>query len=165
MGFIMEKLQVALEQQLKLLEELYALLKLETNELAEVHLDAMAEINIRKEDLSSRMAPHSEHLRALMQEVATREGLSAKATLGELAVCFSKKGDREIARIHAELNATADRIKELLSLNREIAERFAASVGNSLEFIARIINQTSTYGASGGYQQRPAGAVLINREA
>ena len=49
--------------------------------------------------------------------------------------------------------------------SREIAEKFAASLGNSLEFVSRIINQTSTYGASGSYQQRPAGSVLINREA
>ena len=161
----MKTLIVALEQQLRLLEELHSLLKRETNELADVHLDAMAEINVRKEDLSSRIAAHAEKLRAAIQEVASHEGLSSKASLGELAASFSKKGNRDIARFHAELNATAVQIKELLALNREIAEHFAASVGSSLDFISRIINQTSTYGASGSYQQRPAGAVLINREA
>lgn len=70
-----------------------------------------------------------------------------------------------MARFHAELNATADQIKELLNLNRDIAARFAASVGNTLDFLTRIINQTSTYGSSGSYQQRPSGAMLINREA
>ena len=161
----MKNLMVALEQQLKLLEELHDLLKRETNELSEIHLDAMAEINVQKEDISSRIATHAESLRTVIQEVASREGLSSKAALGELAACFSKKGNREVARFHAELNATADKIKELLTLNGEIAERFSASVGNSLDFIARIINQTSTYGASGSYQQRPSSAVLINREA
>ena len=161
----MENLKAALEQQLNLLKELHTLLKLETNELAGVHLDAMADINVRKEDLTSRLSAHAENLRSLMLAAVTREGLSTKATLGELAACYSKKGNREIARLHGELNETADQTKELLALNREIAERFAASVGNSLDFIARILNQNSTYGASGSYQQRPSGAVLINREA
>jgi flagellar biosynthesis/type III secretory pathway chaperone len=161
----MKNLNAALEQQLKLLEELHSVLKRETNELSDVHVDAMAEINLQKEELSSRFAAHAAILKTAIQDVAAREGLSSRAALGELAASFSKKGNKEIARFHAELNATADRIKELLVLNRDIAERFAASVGNSLDFIARIINQTSTYGASGSYQQRPAGAVLINREA
>jgi len=161
----MKDLKAALEQQLSLLKELHALLKLETDELAGVHLDAMADINARKEDLTSRISTNAEDLRTLIQGAVTREGLSSKTTLGELAACFSSKGNREIARLHGELNETAGQIKELLALNREIAERFAASVGNSLDFIARILNQNSTYGASGSYQQRPAGAVLINREA
>lgn len=161
----MKNLIVALEQQLRLLEELHSLLKRETNELSDIHLEAMAEINVKKEDLSSRSAAHAEKLRAAIQEAASQEGLSSKASLGELAAGFSKKGNREIASLHAELNATGDQIKGLLALNQEIAERFAASVGSSLDFISRIINQTSTYGASGSYQQRSAGAVLINREA
>jgi len=161
----MKNLIVALEQQLKLLVELRDLLKRETSELSDVHLDAMSEINELKENLSARVDVHAALLRSAIQEAAAREGLSAKAVLGDLALCFSQKGNREVARFHAELNATAAQIKELLALNSEIAERFAASLGNTLDFLTRIINQTSTYGASGSYQQRPAGAVLINREA
>jgi flagellar biosynthesis/type III secretory pathway chaperone len=161
----MNNLNAVVEQQLNLLQELHGLLKRETNELAEVHLDAMAVINARKEDLSSRIAAHALLFRTAIQEEAAREGLSSKTTLGELTLKLNQKGNRDIARFHAELNATADRVKEVLALNREIAEKFANSVGTTLEFITRIINQTSTYGASGSYRQRPAGAVMINREA
>lgn len=164
-GCTMKTLMVALEQQKKLLEELQSLLTRETNELSDVHVEAMADINIQKEELSSRMAAHAATLGNALCEAASREGLSSKASLGELAVKLAQKGNRDIAHAHVELNAVADRIKEQLSLNREIAERFAASVGSSLDFISRIINQTSTYGASGSYQQRSAGAVMINREA
>jgi flagellar biosynthesis/type III secretory pathway chaperone len=161
----MKNLNIVLDQQLNLLEELKNLLKRETNELSEIHLDAMAEINGQKEDLSSRIAAHAETLRNAIQEVAAREGLSTKASLGELAVRLQQNGNRDIVRLHAELNVAAGQIKELLVLNREVAERFAASVTGSLELVTRIINQTSTYGASGSYQQRPAGSMLINREA
>ena len=161
----MKNLDVALTQQLKLLEELQSLLKRETHELSEVHVDAMAEINVQKNDLSARIAAHGPILKKAIQEIAAREGLSAWATLGDLNVTLIKKGNRDIVRLDAELNATADQIKELLSLNYEIAERFAASIGKSLDFIASILNQNSTYGASGSYQQRPPSAVLINREA
>lgn len=161
----MTNLKTALEKQQNLLDELRLLLKTETGELAEVHLDAMAEINARKEELAGRIHSHSSTLRDAIQEAVSREGLSARSTLGDLAASLSKKGNREIARFHAELNSASDQVKELLTLNREIAQRFVASVGNSLDFLTRIINQTSTYGASGSYQQRPAGAVLVNREA
>jgi flagellar biosynthesis/type III secretory pathway chaperone len=161
----MRKLIAALELQLQLLEELHTLLKRETSELSEIHLDAMAEIDALKEDLSSRMGAHAPILKFELESAATREGLPADATLGALAARLGNKGNRDIARLHEELNETAARIKELLNINREIAEHFAASVTDTLTFITRIINQTSTYGASGSYQQRTAGAVLINREA
>jgi flagellar biosynthesis/type III secretory pathway chaperone len=161
----MKNLITALAEQLKLLEELRGVLKRETNELSEVHLEAMAEINLQKEDISARIEVQSAALRSAIEDVATREGLSSRAALGELATVLVKKGHRDVARFHAELNATADQIKELLELNRDIATHFSTSIGSTLEFITRIINQTSTYGASGSYQQRPSSAVLINREA
>ncbi len=161
----MNELDVALARQLELQEELHALLQRETQELADVHVDAMAEINTLKNDLSLRIADHGSILKKAIQEVAVREGLSPGATLGDVNAKLSKNGNRDITRLYAELNVTADRIKELLSLNYEIATRFAASLSNSLDLIARIINQNSTYGASGGYQQRASGALLVNREA
>jgi flagellar biosynthesis/type III secretory pathway chaperone len=161
----MKNLMRAIEQQKKLLEELRDILKRETGELSDVHVDAMSEINVLKENISARVESHAAVLRTAIQEAASREGLSSKAVLGDLAVSLSQKGNRDIARLHAELNTIAGQVKELLTLNREIAERFAASLGNTLDFLGRIINQTSTYGASGSYQQRPASAVLINREA
>jgi flagellar biosynthesis/type III secretory pathway chaperone len=154
-----------LEKQLKLMETLRDLLKKETSELSEVHLEAMAEIHAQKEAMADSIKSHASTLREALQEAASREGLSSRAALGELAACLSKKGNQNLAQMHAELNAIADQTKELLNLNREIAQRFVVSVGNSLDYLARIINQTSTYGASGSYQQRPTGAVLINREA
>ena len=48
----MSELDVALTRQLELQEELHALLKRETQELTEVHVDAMAEINALKNDIS-----------------------------------------------------------------------------------------------------------------
>jgi len=161
----MKNLVAALEEQLGLMKELHDLLKKETDQLADVKVAAMTETNARKEELSSRMYAHGALVRTAIQTCALAEGLSANATLGELAAAANRKGHRDVSRLHAELNGLADQIKDRLNLNREIAEKFASSAGSSLEFITRFINQTSTYGASGGYQQRAAGSVLINREA
>lgn len=155
----------ALETQLQLLEEFFALLSREARELADVRLDAMAEINSRKEDVAARIETHSALLRKEIEEAASREGLSGKATLGALAGLCLQKGNKDVSRLHDELNSIADSIRLTIGINREIAERFAASVSSSLELLTRVINQANTYGASGGYQQRPSGAVLINREA
>lgn len=161
----MNTLITTLQQQLALMIELRDLLKRETGELSSVNVTAMNEINLLKEDVSSRMSVHAAKVRSDIQSACAAEGLPSSTTLGELAARLGQKGNRDIVSLHARLNETGDQIRELLAFNREIAEKFAASLGNSLEFVSRIINQTSTYGASGSYQQRPAGSVLINREA
>ena len=158
-------LMVALETQLNLLQEFLDLLSRETGELSDIHLDAMADINSRKERIADRIQTHSAVLRKEMQVAAFREGLSPKTTLGELAGMRKKKGKMDLFRLYEELNRVADRIRQTIDINREIAERFAASVTTSLDLLTRVINQSNTYGASGGYKQRPSRAVMINREA
>lgn len=156
---------IAVETQLQLLEDFFTLLNRETGELANIQLDAMAEINILKESAAVRIEAHSAVLRKKMEEAAIHEGLSAKATLGELAQAYKQRGEEDLSRLHKELNRAAERVRQSLDTNREIAERFASSVTTSLELLTRVLNQSNTYGASGGYQQKPTGAVLINREA
>lgn len=160
-----DTLITTLETQLHLLEEFFNLLSRETRELSDIHLDAMAEINGQKESIAARIETHSAVLRKELEEAASHEGLSSKATLGELADTCKQKGKMDVSRLHEELNRVADRIRQTISINSEIAERFAASVAGSLELLTRVINQSNIYGASGGYQQRPTGSVMINREA
>lgn len=159
-----QALTVVLETQLCLLEEFQNLLNRETRELSDIHMDAMAEINIQKEGLAARIEAQSPVLRKAIEDAAVNEGLSSTVTLGELAVLYKQKGKEDVSRLHEELNKVAERIRQAININREIAERFAASVSSSLELLTRVINQTTTYGASGGYQQRPSGSVMINRE-
>lgn len=160
-----KKLTDELSAQLGLLKELQQLLQRETRELAEVKLAAMAEINVLKEELSKRIEAQGARLRQAISAVLACEGLPADGTLGQLAAKLEQQGRQEVSSLHGELNLLAERIRQALSVNREIAERFAASVKSSLELLARVINQSNIYGASGGYQQRPTGSVMINREA
>lgn len=159
------KLTDTLSTQLKLLEELHALLERETHELAEINLDAMAEINRLKEDVSARIEEHTVQFRQVMGEAAVSLMLPRDCSLGELAAKFEKQGNKEISMFHKKLNKLAEQVRQTAATNREIADRFVATVSTSLNFLTRIINQSAVYGASGGYQQRPAGAVIINREA
>jgi flagellar biosynthesis/type III secretory pathway chaperone len=160
----MKTLTITLEQQLKQLEELQLLLNSETNELAEVHLDALAQINRQKEELSVRIEAQAATLQRELEEINSKEGLPAKTSLGELAARFSTKGMHELSKLHAKLNHTAEQVKQALALNREIAERFSSSIGLTLDLMSRIMNQSNTYGASGGYKQSLASAVMINRK-
>lgn len=160
-----DTLIVALKAQLHLLEEFFTLLSRETDELANIHLDAMAEINIQKKSLAARFEAHSVELRRELEDAVSREGLTLKATLGELADIYKLKGKTEVSRLHKELNTVTGRIRQTISINSEIAELFAESVTCSLTLLTRLINQSNTYGASGGYQRSTAGSIMINREA
>ncbi|GFE59508.1 flagellar export chaperone FlgN [Geobacter sp. AOG2] len=148
--------------QLHLLEELYSLLERETRELGDMNLDAMAEVNRMREELTERIEAHTGALRQAIATAALELGLAADATLGAVV---AKTAHKEIPRLYRELNATARRVQERAAMNREIAERFAATATTTLNFLTRLINQSSVYGASGGYQQRASGAVMINKEA
>jgi len=150
---------------LGLFRELGGCLEQETKALSAIDTAAMADINSQKESIAAQIDARTEPLAKLQREVATLLGLPQESSLGKLAEKLRVRGNLEIPRLHRELNAVGERNRQLLEINREIAENFAASVGNTLELLSRLINQSNTYGASGGYQQRPAGSVLINREA
>ena len=151
--------------QLGLLEELLAVAQQETGSLSDIDLDRMAEINTRKADVSARIEAHVDPLRQAIVAAAGREGLQPGSPLGDVAAILARKGHPEVSRLHGELHEISQRIRQTLEINREVAERFAASVTSSLEMITRLINQSSMYGSGGGYQQRPVGSVIINREA
>lgn len=148
--------------QLQLLEELYRLLERETRELGDMNLDAMAEVNRLREGLTERIEAHTGLLRQELSRAAIDLGLAADATLGAVV---AKTAQKEIPRLYRELNATARRVQDRAAMNREIAERFAATATTTLSFLTRLINQSNVYGASGGYQQHTSGSVMINKEA
>ena len=161
----LKKLMGAAAAQAELLQELLVLLERETSEMGDVNVAAMAKINQAKEELLKKIADQSTHLKQAIASMAAREGLYADAALGAVAEHFSKKGNGELRAIQRQLSGTADRIQRIAAINREIAERFASTIGNSLNLLTMLINQSNVYGATGGYQQRPTGAVMINREA
>ena len=148
-----------------LLQELLQLFERETVEMGEVNIAAMNVTNQAKEELIARIAGHSSRIKQAIAALAAREGLPATASLGELAEHVAKKGNRKLLAKQQEIHETAERIQQVAALNHEIAERFSDTVTSSLGLITRLISQSNMYGASGGYQQRPAGAVMINREA
>lgn len=148
-----------------LLNELLQVFERETVEMGAVNIAAMNVSNQAKEELIAKISGHTEQLRRAITALAVREGLPSAAALGAVAEQIAKKGNRNLLEKQQEIRATADRIQQVAALNREIAERFSASATSTLGLITRLINQSNVYGASGGYQQRPAGAVMINREA
>lgn len=155
--------QMAVQQEL--LEELLQLLERETTEMGSINVGAMDLTNQGKEQLSAQIAEQTPHLQQAISACAIREGLAGTVSLGSLAAQLAKKGNRNLLIRQQQLLAVSERVQRVAALNREIAEHFAASVTTSLGLITRLINQSNVYGASGGYQQRPAGAVMINREA
>lgn len=161
----LKKLIDEITVQTELLNELLKVLERETTEMGNVNIAAMTLSNQTKEELIDKIAENSPHIQRAVTQLAVREGLSGTVSLGTVAEHIAKKGNRNVLAKQQQIRATAERVLQVAALNREIAERFSASVTSSLNFITRLINQSNVYGASGGYQPRSTGAVMINREA
>lgn len=161
----LKNLNQTLILQLQALKELHELLEQETGQLTSINIEAMAEINAQKEAASARIQEYTASLRQLIADVAAGVGLPGDCLLGELVATLAKQGHKEIVQLHQQLNRMAEQVRAVAVTNHEIAERFAVTLNQSLTFITRILSQSSVYGASGGYQQRPTGAVMINMEA
>jgi flagellar biosynthesis/type III secretory pathway chaperone len=151
-----------LSAHLRLLDELYRILERETQELGNICLEAMARTNQDKEKLIGEIETNAELLRQAIATAASELGLAQDATL---AVVAASSGQKDIAKSFQKLLATVQRVQGRAAVNQKIAVNFEATAASSLDFLARLINQSSMYGASGGYLQRTSGAVMINRKA
>jgi flagellar biosynthesis/type III secretory pathway chaperone len=161
----LKKLIEEIDVQTELLIELLMLFERETAEMANINIVAMNLSNQIKEKLIGKIAECSPHIQRAISQLALREGLPESASLVKLAEHFAKRGNRELLKKQQQIHKTAERVQQVAELNRDIAEQFASTVTTSLGLITRLVNQSNVYGASGGYQQRPTGAVMINREA
>lgn len=161
----LKKMIEVISVQTGILNELLLVLERESTEMGDVNTTAMNVSNEAKEELIARIAEHAPHIKQAVSKLAVNNGLPGTASLGTVAELVAKGGSPELLAKQQQILRTAERVQQAAALNREIAERFASSVSTSLNLITRLINQSNVYGASGDYQQRPAGAVMINREA
>ncbi len=161
----MKKILDAIDVQSGLIAELLKVLEQETAEMGDINIEGMAASNQAKEELVSRIALHAPVMQLAISEIAASCGLPGTASLKNIAEHLAQKGKIELFLKQQQLAGTADKVQQVASLNREIAEQFSSTVTTTLSLITRLINQSNVYGASGGYQQRQTGAVMINREA
>jgi flagellar biosynthesis/type III secretory pathway chaperone len=151
-----------LSVQLRLLEELYQTLERETEELGNICLEAMAGTNLEKKRLIGQIESYSEVLRKAIATSGSDLGLGPSATLADVAAASRQK---EIGQLYNDFLAAVQRVQGRAAMNHKIAVNFETTTGSTLNFLGRLLNQSSMYGASGSYLQGASGAVMINRKA
>jgi flagellar biosynthesis/type III secretory pathway chaperone len=161
----LKKMMTAVTTQAALLDELLKLLERETTELSGVDIAAMAQTNQAKEDLLKKISEHAQVMQQAIADMATRDGLAPESPFAVVAEHLAKGGHPEPLTWQVRLKSTAERIRQVATMNHGIAERFSSTIATSLNLVTRIINQSNVYGATGGYQKNTTGAVMINREA
>lgn len=158
------KLKDILATQMKLMGELLALLERETSELLSINLDAMIEINSLKEGITARINEQTAPLRRVVAEIATGSGLPSNASLMDVVSRLGKNGHGEIPRLYQDLNSLAKEVRQVTALNMDIAERSVAMIKNALFILAQILDQSSTYDASGSYYPWKVNAIIVNHD-
>ena len=156
-------LEETLLSQIQLFEELHCLLEQETGELANKNLEAMAEINRHKGELSERIEAYSISIRQMISTFASALGLASDSTLGMVAAAIGNKN--ELHRLRQKLTLAAQRVQETAAVNGTISERFVETADMALGFLKSVVKRSSVYGASGGYLPGSSVSVMFNREA
>lgn len=153
-----------LATQMKLMGELLALLERETPELLNINLDAMIEINGLKEGMTSRINEQAAPFRQVVSEIAISSGLPSNASLMDVVSRLGKNGYKEIPRLYQDLNSLAKEVRQVAALNLDIAERSVSMIKNALFILAQILDQSSTYDASGSYYPWKVNAIIVNHD-
>ena len=156
-------LEETLVSQIQMFEELHCLLEQETGELANKNLEAMAEINRHKCELSERIEAYSISLRQMISSIASELGLASDSTLGMVAAAIGNKNN--LHRLRQKLTLAAQRVQETAAVNGTISECYIKTADMALGFLSSFVNRPSVYGARGGYLPGSTATVMFNREA
>lgn len=160
------RLADVLGEQVTILNELQQTLQDEQKAIAVLDTQLMESLNSQKELLVNRQRIMAETLRSVLSDTAMQYGLAPSATLSELIekMPISMKGQLE--PLQQAARQAGSQVSVLANQNRGMLERFLGVVNESLSFILRILNTSSTYGVRGTYLSNvPTGAVMVSKEA
>lgn len=160
------RLTDVLSEQVTVLNELQQTLQDEQKAIAGLDTQRMEILNSQKEQLLSRQRTVAETLRGVMSETAGQFGLSSSATLSELIEKMPAAMKVQVEPLQQAAKQTGSAVSVLANQNRGMLERFLGVVNESLSFILRILNTSSTYGVRGTYLSNvQTGAVMVSKEA
>ena len=160
------RLTDVLIEQTKILKELQQTLEDEQKSIAALDTQAMEALNSQKEQLIQRQRLMTETLHGVLSATALQYGLASSSTLSEIIekMPLSIRGQVEPLQQAARLAGVE--VSMLANQNRGMLERFLGVVNDSLGFILRILNTSSTYGVRGTYlSNAQSGAVMVSKEA
>nr|BAO02567.1 FlgN family protein [uncultured bacterium] len=155
-----------LTEQLTVMQELQQVLQDEQKAIIKLDTTLMETLNSQKEQLIASQRRLADALRVSMSETAGKFGLSPSATLSEIIEKMPTAMKSQIVPLQQAAKQTGSAVSVLANQNRGMLERFLGVVNDSLAYILRILNTSSTYGVRGTYlANTQSGAVMVNREA
>lgn len=155
-----------LDEELAVCNELKQLMLAEQQALITLDTVKMEELNSRKEKMVLRQRKTAESLKEAMGRTAHQAGLAATCSLSDLVRKLPPEAGKRAKVLQNELLKTGTEVSDLARQNKEMLERFLATVNTSLSFITKVLNSSNFYGAGGTYlNNERTGAMIVNREA
>ena len=155
-----------LTEQLTVMRELQQVLQDEQKAVIKLDTTLMENLNSQKEQLIASQRRLADALRVIMSETAGKLGLSPSSTLSEIIEKMPTAMKSQLVPLQQAAKQTGSAVSVLANQNRGMLERFLGVVNDSLAYILRILNTSSTYGVRGTYlANTQSGAVMVNREA
>lgn len=155
-----------LGEQVSVLKELQETLQDEQKAIVGLDTTVMEILNSKKEQLIVRQRKLTDLLGQVMFETAKQFDLPQSATLTEIAEKSPASVKPQIVALQQKVKQIGSAVTLLANQNRGMLERFLGVVNDSLGYILRILNTSTTYGMRGTYlANAQSGAVMVNREA
>lgn len=160
------RLAEVLTEQLAVLKELEQVLQDEQKAIISLDTTLMETLNSQKELVIARQRSIAELLVGVISETAGKLGLAPTATLSEILEIMPPSMKTQVQPLQQATKKTGSSVSVLANQNRGMLERFLEVVNDSLAYILRILNTSTTYGVRGTYlANAQSGAVMVNREA
>jgi flagellar biosynthesis/type III secretory pathway chaperone len=155
-----------LSEQLTVLKELQQTLQDEQKAIVNLDTTLMETLNTQKELLIDRQRVITGMLHTVMTETASQFGLPISVTLSDIIEKMPAAMKAQVEPLQKAAKQAGSAVSVLANQNRGMLERFLEVVNDSLAYILRILNTSTTYGVRGTYlANSQSGAVMINREA
>lgn len=160
----MAKLIALLTLKERTMEEMACILSEEQRRIMEMNPAAVAESNLMKEEVTSRLARLADECRVLMASVGVERGLEQSVNLSLVIDTASDSERQNLVPLQQRLLLLAGSLRRQQDLSRRMLTHSLGLIQRSMALFSKLLGGCDTYGARGRVCTGSAGISFLSRE-
>ena len=164
MSSSMARLIALLTLKERTMEEMVRILSEEQSRIIDMNPAAVAESNLMKEEVISRLSGLSEECQVLMASVGAERGLEQSVNLSLLIGTASDLERQNLLPLQRRLVLLAGSLNRQQELSRMLLTHSLGLIQRSMALFSKLLGGCDTYGARGRVSTGSAGISFLSRE-